>query len=620
MLNVMKATIKYILVLAVCMFTACQDNILSQKSPSTFDSQMVFSNYELAQSAFDGIWETLLDGQCYCLRYQCFYGANTDIEINISSDETNQSLQRYKASPTHARLNGRTESFSLFYQAIERANLVIDGLKTYADLKNDENLRILYAQTLTMRAHIYCDLTRAWGDVPARFFPVSKDALYKPKVSRDVIFKQVLADLDEAIPLLPYPGEHAMTSDAYKINKVYAAGLFARIALMASGYAQRPDDGSIGTGDAGTVRLSNDPDMSKEKLYPRAIAHLEDVIADNKMTLASDYKEYWRKYNNAELAAFPKEETVFMFPYTVLGRWNYTYAVRVNSNTVINGVKVSRNPITGPSPSLYFDYDSRDRRRDVTCFNCVAEGTAAKAVNIAQWYFGKFRFDQMTANPYEGDNNDNIKPVAMRYSDVLLMAAEIENELGHLDAAKQYLRPVRVRAFNETQADEFLATLNDKETFFNAIVNERAFEFCGEHIRKADLIRWNLLKAKMDETKQKLYDLRDRTGQYEWIPEKIYWKVNPSDPWEVIFYGYNKGEIGIPDGEISESEATKGKAWTSRGFSSYDNSDQGKDWTTLSDVKIESIYARNPDAYQFWPIPANAITNSQRILVNDYTY
>ncbi len=616
----MKQSIKHIILLTALALTACQSNILTQQSPSTFDSQMVFSNFGLAQSAYDGIWDTLLDGQCYCLRYQCFYGANTDIEININNDDTNQSLQRYNATPTHARLNGSTESFSLFYQAIERANLVIDGLKTYADLENDENLRILYAQTLTLRAHIYCDLTRAWGDVPARFVPVSKDELYKPKVSRDVVFKRVLADLDEAIPMLPYPGEHALTSDAYDINKVYAAGLFARIALMASGYAQRPDDGRIGTGSAGTIRLSNDTDLAKEKLYPRALTHLADVISDNKMTLASDYKEYWRKFNNGELAANPTEETVFMFPYTVLGRWNYTYAVRVNSNTVINGVKVSRSPVTGPSPALYFDYDSNDKRRDVTCFNCVAEGSAAKAVNIAQWYFGKFRFDQMTANPWEGDNNDNIKPIAMRYSDVLLMAAEMENELGHLDAAKQYLRPVRVRAFNETLADEFLATLADKDTFFDAIVNERAFEFCGEHIRKADLIRWNLLKSKMDETKQKLYDLRDRTGRYEWIPEEIYWKVNPSDPWELIFYGYNQGESGKPDGEISDTEETKGKAWTSRKFCTYDNTDRGKDWTTLSDVKIESIYARNPDDYQFWPIPANAITNSQGILINDYTY
>ena len=156
--------------------------------------------------------------------------------------------------------------------------------------------------------------------------------------------------------------------------------------------------------------------------------------------------------------------------------------------------------------------------------------------------------------------------------------------------------------------------------FFNAIVDERAFEFCGEHIRKADLIRWNLLKSKMDQTKQNLYDLRDRTGKYEWLPEKIYWKVNPADQWEVVFYGYNPGETGQPDGEISSSEETKGKAWTSRSFSTYDNSDPNKDWTTLSDVKIESIYVANPDTKQFWPIPANAITNSQGVLINDYAY
>lgn len=609
-----------VLAVSIC---ACQDGILSQKSPSAFDAEMIFSNYELAQSAFDGIWEELLDGQCYCLRYMCYYGTNTDIEINIGSDETNTAIQRYNATPTHARLNGTSsnpEAFSRFYQAIEKANLVIDGITSYADIENDEKMRILYAQTLTMRAHIYYDLIKAWGDVPARFVPVAKDELYKPKVSRDIIFRQILADLDRAIPMLPYPGEHAMTASAYKVNRIYAAGLFGRIALMASGYAQRPSDGNVGTGDSGTVRLSSDPDMSKEVLYPRALAHLSEVIAAEKMTLAPDYKEYWRKFNNAELASMPNEETVFMYPYTVLGRWNYTFAVRVNSNTVINGFTVSRNPVTGPSPALYFDYDVNDKRRNVTCFNSVCSGENAITANIAQWYFGKFRFDQMASNPWEGDNNDSIKPVAMRYSDILLMAAEIANELGDLTAAKAYMRPVRVRAFDEVQADAFLGTLNDKETFFNAIVDERAFEFCGELIRKADLIRWNLLKAKMDETKSKLYALRDRAEPYDWIPKKVYYKVNPEDRWELIYYGYNPGEDGLPDGPVSDSDETKGKYWTSRTFCTYDNADVSKNFTTLSDVKIESVYVNDPDKHQFWPIPANAITNSQGKLVNDYNY
>lgn len=619
----MKQSIRHIIICAALTVSlgACQNDILSQKSPSTFDSQMIFSNYSLAQSAFDGIWDTLLDSQCYCLRYHCFFGANTDIEITLGEHETNHSLQRYAATPTHARLNGSSESFSLFYQAIEKTNLILDGLKTYADLENDENMRILYAQTLVMRAHVYYDLTRAWGDVPARFVPVSKDEMYKPKVSRDVIFRQMLADLDEAIPLIPYPGEHAMTADAYHVNKVYAAGLFARFALMASGYAQRPEDGKIGTNDPGRVRLSSDPELAKDKLYPRALKHLSDVIADEKMTLAQDYKEYWRKFNNGELAADPTEESVLVIPYSSNGRWNYTHAVRVNSNTTINGFTVGHSPYTGPAPTLYFDYDPFDRRRDVTCFNCVADGTAAKAVDISQWYYGKFRIDQMTTHPWTGTNTDTVKPLAMRYSDILLMAAEIANELGFLADAKAYLRPVRVRAFNDTKADAFLASLTDKDDFFNAIVDERAFEFCGEQVRKTDLIRWGMLKTKMDETKAKMYRLRDREGEYQWIPETVYWKLNPEDPWEVLFYGLNPGETGAPMGFDKDlSGKTGGKEWTSRKFCTYDNTNIDKNFSTMSDVKIESIYINNPDTKQFWPVQANAITNSQGYIINDYNY
>ena len=607
----MKKLYEYILcgIVLTLLSTSCQESILSQSSPSTFESEMIFSNFTLAQSAYDGVWDAILNGQCYNLRYQCFYGANTDIEINLNYDTTNQDIQCYNATPTHARLNASTEAFSVFYQAVERTNLALDGIKKYGNMEKDENMRILYAQLLTLRAHIYCDLTRAWGDVPARFVPVSQDALYKPKANRDVIFKQILADLDEAIPVLPYPGEHALTSDAYHINKIYAAGLFARIALMASGYAQRPDDDKIGTGDLGKVRLSSDPDMSKAVLYPRALAHLDAVIKENKMTLAPDYKEYWRKFNNSELAANPKEESVLVYPVKSNGRWNYTFAVRLDKANV-NGYTVDHSAYTGPAPTFYFDFDKNDKRRNVTCFNFFGKNDGPSIAVISQWYFGKFRMDQMTDNPWSGTNTDTAKPVGMRYSDVLLMAAEIANELDDLDAAKAYMRPVRVRAFDEAQADAYLASLTDKDSFFKAIIDERAFEFCGEHIRKADLIRWNLLKKNIDLTKEKLYEMRDRKGRYSWLPEDIYYKPNPDDKWEMLIYGYDKGENSNP-----------GAGWTKRNkhFTSYDDADLTST-TMLSRTKIESIYKNDPDTKQFWPIPATAITNSQGYLVNDYGY
>ena len=57
-----------------------------------------------------------------------------------------------------------------------------------------------------------------------------------------------------------------------------------------------------------------------------------------------------------------------------------------------------------------------------------------------------------------------------------------------------------------------------KEAMFNAIVKENAFEFCGEMERKQALIRWNLLKTKMDEAKVKMDNLRNRTGEYSDVP------------------------------------------------------------------------------------------------------
>jgi hypothetical protein len=46
-----------------------------------------------------------------------------------------------------------------------------------------------------------------------------------------------------------------------------------------------------------------------------------------------------------------------------------------------------------------------------------------------------------------------------------------------------------------------------KQQFFDAIVRERTLEFGGEGLRKYDLIRWNLLNAKIQETKNWLDQL-----------------------------------------------------------------------------------------------------------------
>ncbi len=592
------------------MLSSCENGILDQESPSTFDAATVYSNYALAEGTVFGITEAFAEVNSYRGRFLPWYGYNTDCEwyntFSKTYDNKNE-ITAYGITTNNDQLNQSNGPFNLMYTAIERANLVIEGIRNYGDVKGDADMAYLLGEALTLRAMVYYDLIKAWGDVPARFTPVQSDNLYVAKSSRDVIFNQILADLDEAIPYLYLPGESAATQQTDRINKLFAEGLYARIALCASGYALRPDDGCVGTGDAGTVRLSSDENLSKEVLYPKALAYLKDVINSGKASLIADYETLWRNFNSYDLAA--GNEVLYCIPFgNGRGRWNYTFAIK-NEGATINGVAFSQGGVAGPLPTMWFKYEDNDVRRDLTCVNYSWEKTGAITPSgIAKWYFGKYRFEWMDANPYGGGNDDGIKPIVMRYSDVLLMAAEIENELNGPSAfAKQCLLDVRSRAYkgNESVAEAYVNGLGGKDAFFNAIVDERALEFCGEFLRKGDLIRWNKLSSNLKAAKADLYALRDKTGDYAYLTGDIYYRLG-DDEESLVIWGLGKTEQTAPEGEWEEV----------KNYVKYDD----KKKSDLYEAKIENLYINDPDQWMFWPIFDNTVSNSQGHIVNDYAF
>ena len=70
------------------------------------------------------------------------------------------------------------------------------------------------------------------------------------KSNRDVIYKQLITDLEEAATLVAWPNETEMTSTTEMVNKAFVKGLRARLCLVASGYAQRGNSTSRSS-DAG---------------------------------------------------------------------------------------------------------------------------------------------------------------------------------------------------------------------------------------------------------------------------------------------------------------------------------------------------------------------------------
>ena len=599
-------------VLAVMSVTSCQDG-LTTTSPSAFDEANVFAQYELAEFNVYSIYEVFGHTNSHRGRYLPWYGFNTDIEIYVHNGEKfddKSSIAQYDIKTNNSQLNLSNGPYNELMVGIERANLCINGLRTYGNVENDPQMAALLGEALTARALLYTELLKAFGEVPARFEPISPETIYLPKSDRDVIYKQLLADLEESFAYLAWPGQSAATMKTDRPSLAFAKGLYARLALMAVGKAQRPDDGMVNTGNIGTVRYSTDPmfiDAGRTELLGKVKTALEDVVTNAGLELYSDYTQLWKDFNNFDLEA--GKEVIFSIPLgDARGRWNYTFAVRNEGYTKWNPSTSNHGGTAGPVPSFFFKYDrnGKDQRRDVSCVNFLQTNVDGDDVcTLAggeSWYFGKYRFDWMQTQPYSGGNDDGIKPVYMRYSDILLMLAEVCNELGETADAKKYLLEVRKRAYKgyESEAEAYVNGLSDKNAIFNAIVDERALEFVGEFLRKADLIRWGMLKEKMDEAKEDMTALAAQTGN-------VYYKYN-DDGYTISVYGYNEGELGN----------NPGAGWTP--YTDSKGAEVENYFDTLTPERINALYINDPDTRQWWPIFDNTVTNSQGMLINDYGF
>ncbi len=562
--------------------------------------------------------------------------------MSNTKDEKSQ-IVRYSLTPTNGQLNLANGPYNELFSGIERANLSIDGIRTYGNPETRPEMAALLGEALVLRAVLYTELLKAYGEVPARFAPVTPETIYLNKSDKDVIYKQLLADLEESFDYLTY--QTATRTD--RVGLAFAKGMYARVALMASGYSQRPDKGMVGTGNIPVEpRLTDDPELSKAVLYPKALTALKDVIANSGLDLI-DYEELWKSVNNMDLTA--GKEIIWVIPFSnSRGRWNYTFAIRNNGQTDWSPTTSNRGGQAGPVPYLYYMYEEGDTRRDISCVNYEWEnrgdGTLPYPAGIENWYFGKYRFEWMTTAPYGGGNDDGVKPVYMRYADILLMAAEIANSSGdhdelvsvrEQDYAVTQLRKILLRAFdnNTSKVDEYIqeANLTNEDNIFKEIKKQRALEFVGEFLRKADLIRWNTLESDMIAAAKELDLLRKRqisqmnpNVDYNTLNPYLWYRHTIVDGIPAIeMYGIHLG-----DTESNETQPPAGSNWQpytdSEGETSVyidEESFKSTEGNSISDkASTEGFYDANPNLKQYWPIPQTSITNSQGALKNDYGY
>ncbi|MDR0543291.1 MAG: RagB/SusD family nutrient uptake outer membrane protein, partial [Dysgonamonadaceae bacterium] len=482
---------------------SCED-ALDAPAKSTLDESVIFSTPAMAEGAIAGIIQSFAETNSYRGRYLLFYGINTDCEVNNSLKSTTDDkarLSNYNTNVSNGQMNTDNNAWAKFYEGIERANLAIKGIRSYGNVENSKGMAQILGELLTLRAVIYSDLLKAWGDVPARFEPITNETAYLPKSDRDVIYKQLLADLEEAATLVAWPNETAVTRSTERVNKAFVKGLRARLALAAGGYSQRNDG----------VRRSNDPELAPEKMYAIAKQECLDVMNSGACRLHASFEDVFKALCGEKLEA--GKETLWELPFSE-GRGRVIFDLGVKHTTTDKYTQQNKGGTNGPNPIMYYEYDVDDTRRDVTCVPYEWTDGIQAPTNLNKWYFGKYRYEWLP-RLVTSTNDDGLNWLYMRYADVVLMAAEAINEIDGPAAAAPYLKMVRERAFpnHPEKVNAFMQQVTaSKQAFFNAIVNERALEFTGELLRKGDLIRWNLLGAKLKEAKAKLQRLENREG------------------------------------------------------------------------------------------------------------
>lgn len=612
-----------LLALLACGISSCD---MEAPSQSSMDSSLIFSQYEMAEAAVMGIHQSFGETNSYRGRYLPYYGINSDVEwingLEASgiNDGGKNDLATYNAQPSNSQMNTDNNAYAKFYEGIERANKAIEGIRAYGNYENNPDMAHLLGEALTLRAVIYLDLIKGWGDVPARFSSITSETMYLPRADRDEIYKQLLADLLEAENYVYWPNESNITQTTERVSKAFVKALRARIALYAGGYSQRADG----------IRLSNDLDLDRTAMYTIVRDECLDVIAQYPNLASLPFKDNFT--NLCQDVVTAGQESIWEIPFSE-GRGRVLYTLGVEHQAKDQYTQQNKGGVNGPLPTLFYDYDVDDIRRNITCApfrwsQTLTNGRSTQELaSLKEWNFGKLRYEWMS-RIVTSTNDDGVNWQYMRLADVYLMAAEAVNELEGPANAAQYMRPVLERALPSDKVSAYMNTATaSKESFFDAIVEQRGLEFAGESLRKADLIRWNLLKTKLDEAKTKMKQLARREGKYADLIDKVYTYqtvVNEGEASEIV--------NAIPAGAYTSIETIDGMTdiFVIYGLNYGDTEtvgetllDQGYTSTTwlgtdkLEDAKVDVLYVNNPDENQYWPIWQIFVDNSNGMLTND---
>ncbi len=343
------------------------------------------------------------------------------------------------------------------YIGIFRANLFLEGIDGID--ASDSFKRRTIAEAKFMRAYFYFEQVRFFENIPLLTATISGPSEYSQEQnSPQEVYDQIALDLVEAIGDLP---ESVPPNEAGRITKWAAQGLLARVFLFYNGvYGANLNAGNVVVDRA------------------FALSQLEDLIANSGHDLFEDYS------HNFSLVGEFGIESVFEISHgdtPVWWDWGYPRGGNGNLAAQMQGPRVSgssnwnRGWSFAPVSHKLAEFMAGDPRFEYTILTEEElDGTLTKGYQHTGYFSKKYSSDAEhwgSGGQFELNRTCNFRVI--RFSDVLLMAAELESP-----NAQQYLDRVRARV----GLDPVPATPEN-------IYRERRLELSLEGIRYYDVLR-----------------------------------------------------------------------------------------------------------------------------------
>ena len=440
--------------LSSAVFVSCSDNFVDRDVQYSIDSENFFNAKEDYDKALIAAYDPLQSTYINVLMGE------------IASDNTLAGGE----SPTdvigfqqiddmiHTPVNDNLKNlWDWMFGGVQRANYILE----FKDKIDFEGKNQVIAETRFLRAYYHFELVKWFGGIPLngdkRFVP--GDETKVPRSSVAEVYAAIEADLIYAAANLS-----PTASQTGRVTKG------AALALLGKAYLY-------------------------QNKFPEAAAALEQVITSSKYSLVSNYASIF------EMAGENGPESIFEVQYTDVEGAGFGCLQCSEGNVAVgfSGVRNYTGPkytsgfsFNVPTEETYNAFEIGDSRLDASLLDIAAWAAANGATygkgNEDTGYFNQKYLPRVRSGEAAGDlnltNPNNYR--AIRYADVLLMAAEALNRGGINDTkALNYLNQVRDRAFGDTnhRISSVGAALTD------AILKERRVEFVGEGFRFFDLVR-----------------------------------------------------------------------------------------------------------------------------------